>query len=300
MGILSKMSNEISIIPGAQFNASSDVKYSKPKTNTSGGKSVGILNSSTNTATYLSTPLMLTWGINEYIDEKSGKVSYDLALQFPGSEYATDATTNFLENMTAFEDKIKADALKNSKEWFGKAKMSADVIDALWTPMLKYPKDKNTGEPDTSRSPTLKVKIPYWEGAWKVELYDLEASPIFPDPSNDTVTPKDLITKGSHLYLMIVCGGIWFANGKFGVTWKLIHGRVNPKTTVRGKCFLEISAEEKALAEKLSQRADVEEEGLVSDDEEDIEEDEEEAAPVFEAPKKKVVKKVVKKKTAEA
>ena len=294
------MSNEISIIPGAQFDSSSDVKYSKPKTNASGGKSVGILNSSTNTATYLSTPLMLTWGINEYSDDKTGKVSYDLALQFPSEEYSTEPTTNFLENMTAFENKIKSDALKNSKEWFGKAKMSADVIDALWTPMLKYPKDKNTGEPDTSRSPTLKVKIPYWEGAWKVELYDLEASPIFPDPANDTITPKDLITKGSHLYLMIVCGGIWFANGKFGVTWKLIQGRVKPKTTVRGKCFLEISAEEKALAEKLSQRGSTaDDEGLVSDDEEE-EEEEEEATPVFEAPKKKVVKKVIKKKTAEA
>ena len=297
------MSNEISIIPGAQFNASSDVKYSKPKTNASGGKSVGILNSSTNTATYLSTPLMLTWGINEYSDDKTGKVSYDLALQFPSSEYSTEPTTNFLENMTAFENKIKTDALNNSKEWFGKSKMSADVIDALWTPMLKYPKDKNTGEPDTSRSPTLKVKIPFWEGSWKAELYDLDASPIFPDPTNDTITPKDLITKGSHLYLMIVCGGIWFANGKFGVTWKLIQGRVKPKTTVRGKCFLEISAEEKALAEKLSQRAnsDTVDDGLVSDDEEEEEEEEEEeAAPVFEAPKKKVVKKVVKKKTAEA
>jgi len=298
------MSNEISIIPGAQFNASSDVKYSKPKTNASGGKSVGILNSSTNTATYISTPLMLTWGINEYSDDKTGKVSYDLALQFPSSEYSTEPTTNFLENMTAFENKIKTDALNNSKEWFGKAKMSADVIDALWTPMLKYPKDKNTGEPDTTRSPTLKVKIPYWEGAWKAELYDLDASPIFPDPTNDTITPKDLITKGSHLYLMIVCGGIWFANGKFGVTWKLIQGRVKPKTTVKGRCFLEISAEEKALAEKLSQRdnSDTVDDTLVSDDEEEEEEEEEaeEATPVFEAPKKKVVKKVVKKKTAEA
>jgi hypothetical protein len=34
--------------------------------------------------------------------------------------------------------------------------MSEDAIDALWTPMFKYPKDKNTGEPDTDRSPTLR------------------------------------------------------------------------------------------------------------------------------------------------
>ena len=120
-----------------------------------------------------------------------------------------------------------------------------------------------------------------------------------PDLENDAITPKDLITKGSHLYLMIVCGGIWFANGKFGVTWKLIQGRVKPKSTVRGKCFLEISAEEKALAEKLSKRVD-EDETLASDDEEE-DDVQAEVAEVVEAPKKKVVKKVVKKKaTAEA
>ena len=26
---------------------------------------------------------MLTWGVNEYVDEKSGNKTYDMALQFP-------------------------------------------------------------------------------------------------------------------------------------------------------------------------------------------------------------------------
>ena len=134
------------ILSGANFTPSSDIKYSKPKVDARGGKSVGILNSGSNSATYISTPLMLTWGVNEYVDDKSGKVSYDMALQFPSEEYAKEDTTNFMNNMIDFENKLKADAIKNSKEWFGKAKMSEDAIDALWTPMLKYPKDKNTGE----------------------------------------------------------------------------------------------------------------------------------------------------------
>ena len=74
----------------------------------------------------------------------------------------------FLDSMKAFEQKIKDDALKNSKEWFGKSKMSAEVLDALFTPMLKYPKDKDTGEADYDRAPTLRVKIPFWEGEWKL------------------------------------------------------------------------------------------------------------------------------------
>ena len=60
--------------------------------------------------------------------------------------------------MTEFENKIKADARANSRDWLGKQNMSEDVISALFTPMLKYPKDAN-GEPDKSRTPTLKVKL---------------------------------------------------------------------------------------------------------------------------------------------
>ena len=60
-----------------------------------------------------------------------------------------------------------------------KAKMTTDVVDALFTPILKYPKDPS-GDPDTSRSPSLRVKIPYWEGEWKCELYDMEQTQLFP------------------------------------------------------------------------------------------------------------------------
>jgi len=42
----------------------------------------------------------------------------------------------FLKNMKDMEDKIKADALTYSKEWFGKKHPNAEVINALWTPML--------------------------------------------------------------------------------------------------------------------------------------------------------------------
>ena len=298
------------ILSGANFNPSSDIKYSKPKVDARGSKSIGILNSGSNGATYISTPLMLTWGVNEYVDEKSGKVSYDLALQFPNEEYAKEDTTNFMNNMIEFENKIKADAITNAKEWFGKTKMSEDAIDALWTPMLKYPKDKNSGEPDTTRSPTLKVKIPYWEGEWKTELYDVNQRAIFPDPDNSTITPKDLIAKGAHVAVVVLCGGIWFANGKFGVTWKLFQGVVKPKASLKGTCHIQLSVEDKERMVK-QQLVDEDEDDEAMDDEphtvstavEDSDEEDDikqEVAQVVkeaepEPVKKKVVKKIIKK-----
>jgi hypothetical protein len=234
------------VIPGASFNPASDMKYTKPKVNSVGGRSVGIVNSKTSTVLNLSSPLMLTWGVQDFTDDKSGKVTYDLALQFPNDGFETPATKKFLANIAAFERKIKEDAITNSKEWFSKPKMTSDAVDALWTPILKYPKNKDTLEADTTRAPTLKVKLPFWDGAWKeLELYDVDMQPIFPDASNPALSPKDLIAKGSHIAVSIQCGGIWFANGKFGVTWKLFQAIVKPKMSLKGKCHIRLDEEEK-------------------------------------------------------
>lgn len=292
------------ILSGVDFTPSTDIKYSKPKVDARGGKSVGIVNTAVNSATYISTPLMLTWGVNKYVDEGNGKVSYDMALQFPNEEYARDDTTSFLNNMIEFENMIKTDATKNAKEWFGKAKMSEDAIDALWTPMLKYPKDKNTLERDLERAPTLKIKIPFWEGDWRTELYDMDQKAIFPDPDGSNVTPQDLIGKGAHVAVVIQCGGLWFANGKFGVTWKLLQGVVKPKETMRGKCHIMLSNEDKERMTESAVKVDdnEEEDDVPTTEVEDSDEDDSVKEAVKEAvaekPKKVIKKKVVKKTTS--
>lgn len=290
------------ILSGADFTPASDIKYSKPKVDARGGKSVGILNSSSNGATYISTPLMLTWGVSDY----EGNERYEMALQFPSEEYANNDTTNFMTNMMEFENKIKADAAKNAKEWFGKAKMSEDAIDALWTPMLKYRKNKDTLEPDTTSAPTLRVKIPFWDGEWKTELYNVDQQPIYPDPEGGSMTPKDLIVKGTHVAVVLQCGGLWFANGKFGVTWRLFQGVVKPKATMRGKChiFLDAADKEKLAKQDIPGDEEEEEEDDVDNTQVDDSEDEspqikaEVAAAIEETPVKKVVKKKVVKKKA--
>jgi len=90
------------------------------------------------------------------------------------------------------------------------------------------------------------VKLPFWEGQWKeLELYDVTMQPVFPDPSNPALSPQDLIAKGSHIAVSIQCGGIWFANGKFGVTWKLFQAIVKPKMSLKGKCHIKLDEEDK-------------------------------------------------------
>lgn len=233
------------IVSGVDFNVTSDYVYTKAKVNANGRKSVGILNNSNKKSLYISTPLMLTWGVNEYKDDKTGEVqSYDMALQFPNNEYNNEECAAFLNNMQAFEEKLKADAIANSKDWLNKQKLVPEAVEALWSPMLKYPKDKNTEESDYSRPPTLKVKIPYWEGEFKgVELYNDERVQVFPGEEDANIC--DYIVKGSNVATIIQCGGIWIANGKFGVTWKLFQAVVKPKTTLSGKCHIVLSSSDK-------------------------------------------------------
>jgi hypothetical protein len=240
------------MIQGHLFNPETDTKYSKCKVNASGGKSVGIYNSQTGQSLYVGTPLLMTWGLQEYTDDKTGKVSYEMSLQFPNDDFETDETRAFLKSMADFETKLKADALANSKDWFAKPKMTHDAVDALFTPILKFPMDKATCEKDLTKKPTMRIKVPFWQGKWEgVEIYDADRHCLFPcaDPN---VSPMDIITKLSHMKTMIQCGGIWFANGKFGVTWKLFQGVVKPtQTLAKGQCHIKLDGSEVKKDESL-------------------------------------------------
>jgi hypothetical protein len=191
---------------------------------------------------------MLTWGASDFVDPKTGAGNgkFEMSLQFPNGEYASADTDAFLASMQAFEAKIKSDALLLSKEWFGKVHKNAEVVDALYSPMLKYSKDKETGEPDLTRAPVLRVKLPMWEGVWKCEVYDEDGLKLFPSPDNTILTPVDLIQKGTQVMSLIQCGGLWFANGKFGVTWKLIQVVVQkPRASLSGHCFIKLKPGDK-------------------------------------------------------
>ena len=246
------------IIDGTLFNAD-NIKYSAPKANPSGGKSINIINKMTSSGVRLATPTLLTWGASDFVDDSGkGNGKFEMSLQFPNdADDRTADTDAFLANLIKLENKVKADALKFSKDWFGKILKSEDVVEALWTPMLKYSRNKNTGEPDYTRAPVLRVKLAQWEGVWKSEIYDEDGEKLFPDASNPAITPLDFIRKGGQIATIIQCGGLWFANGKFGMTWKLVQAAVQkPRPVITGTCFIRLK---KADKEKLASQQPVEE-----------------------------------------
>jgi len=282
-------------ITNANLFNPSDIKYDNIKTGNNNNKTINIKNKSTGSPVQLRTALMLTWGISDY----EGNEKYEMSLQFPSEEYRSEKQQAFLDNMIAYENKIKEDAIANSKAWFGKEIKSKEVIDAMWTPMLKYPKNKITGEPDYDRAPSLRVKVPYWEGEWKMALFNMDKQKIFPDPSSD-VTPKDLVQKGAQTAAVFRSGGVWVVNNRFGTTWRLDQAVVKPKESVNDSCQIDLDPEDKkTLQQQVIESDDDEDAGVKSafvesEDEGEEEEEEQERAPTpppEPVKKKKVVKK---------
>jgi hypothetical protein len=279
---------------GASDDLATSINLGTPKVNSSGGKNIPIFNKIARSGLKISTPMLLTWGVNENDFDGTGKKTYDLSLQFPSDEYATPDSTAFLENLKRLEVFIKEQACINSKAWFGKVQ-SAEVVDAFWTPMLRYPKNKITGDMDYSKSPTFRVKIPFWDGKFKFEAFNVHGEMVFP---KDDANIMDVVPKGSDVKIILQCGGIWFAGGKFGVTWKPFQMVVKPKVQLtHGVCHLMVSEHELVKKEPV----ELEQTLVESDDDVDpdreylsVQETPKEDGPTDEPPvkgRKKVVKK---------
>jgi len=218
------------------------VRYMQPKVNDRGGKSINVISTQSNRSLHVSTPLLMTWGISDYVDEKGesdGKFS--MSLTFPNSDYATEATTEFLDKLKDFENRILDDAVKYSDAWFGED-LSREVVKHNFFPFLKYSKDKVTKKVDYTKSPSIRAKVPNYGGKWNVEVYDTRQNMMFPC-DNENMTPMDFVPPRSNVACVLQCGGLWFGGKGWGVTWKLNQCVVKPfiQETVYGKCHISLS-----------------------------------------------------------
>jgi hypothetical protein len=284
--------------------------YDEPVVDTRGGKSVRTKYQTQ--PLNIQIPWMLTWGVNKWEDDNSDRCKYDASLQF--DPHKSDTQQKFLDEMKRFEEKIKQDAVINSKKWFGK-KMTYDVVDALMFPILRFPKNKESGEPDESRNPTLKLKVPFWEGRFNVEVYDVNKKPLYLPPAygkegsgnqapdqDNSATPVDFIPKGSYVKGIIRCNGLWFVGGKFGVTWQMLQMNSRPPVRIvgSGKCAIDDDSDDEDFLEELAAKEEqdqikqeVEEEVSAQAVESDDDDDDvvETAPPSPKAKKKKVVRR---------
>jgi hypothetical protein len=274
------MSN--SIIDGTNIDTSV-FSYSAPKAHASGGKVVNLYNKNSRESLTIATPLILTWGAQEGKDTAGNPTGkWTMSLQFPNSEYPNEDCEAFLRSMKALEEKVKQDAMHHSKEWFGKNITSSEVMDEKFNVMLRHPKIKGSQEPDLSKSPTVTIKVPCWNGVWKSEIYDEDGNPLFVSGKvNSHLSPLEYIKPKTHVIALIQCGGLWFVNGKVSITWNLKQAIVQkPKDSMEGQCFLKPKVQEKEKLRTLPPPEDeVDPDGVISAIVDDSDDEEEREVP---------------------
>lgn len=302
---MSKPSTPI-VLSAAEWKPS-EIRYMQPKVNDRGAKSINIISTQTNRSLHLSTPLMMTWGISDFVDEKTGESDgkFSMSLNFPNDDYSSPASREFLDKVKAFENQILDDAVKNAEVWFGES-MSREVAKHTFFPLLKYSKDKLTKKVDPTKPPSIRAKVPNYNGRWAVEIYDTSSKQIFPC-DNENMTPMDFIPKKSNVACVLQCGGLWFGGKGWGLTLKLVQCVVKPQevVSVYGRCHIQLSDSDLQTIETQENKPveDVEEEDEVpvapvstevEDSDEEVEAEDAETEPVVVAPPvKKVVKKAV-------
>lgn len=182
----------------------------------------------------IQTPEMYgPFGMNAFTNEDTGVTKYSLDLSFRDMANR-ESLQQLMKMQKEIDEKLVQTAFDNSQSWFKKKYTSKEVVEALYTSPLKYPKDKETGEIIDKYPPTLKVNLPHRDGEFKLEAYDKNADPI---------DLGAITTKGAKFTCLLQCGGVWLAGGKFGTTWKVVQIQVTPPSTISGFSFKKVEGD---------------------------------------------------------
>jgi hypothetical protein len=206
----------------------SKITYGPPKNLDNGGKIIPVYHKGQ--PFVLQIPEMLApYGMSKWEGDK-GVNKFHIDLSFGNTDEHADKAL-FLEKIKDIDQKFIEDALNNSMTWFKKKYTTEDVIKALYTPLVKYGKDKETGDISTKYPPVFKIQLPYKEDRYTCEVYDNK---------RNLVNLNDMETKGAGVAAIVQCSGIWVAGGKFGCTWRTIQMKVSPKNNrITGYAFID-------------------------------------------------------------
>jgi len=213
-----------------------EINFSELKKNDYGGGSLYV--NYNNRPLIIQTPYMSTpFGVSAYEPTDGGKTKYSLDLSFRDVDN-NPSVRHFLDTLTKFDEKLVDAALANSLAWFKTKHTSKEVIKALFSGQVRHSIDRETGEINTAYKPTFKVKVPYSNDRCTVEVYDEEKTRV------EYEHLDEVVSKGAKVRVVMSCSGVWFAGGKFGVSWRLMHLQKKGGPALNQFAFQEDSDEE--------------------------------------------------------
>jgi len=188
-------------------------------------------------------------------EDDQGKKSYTLLASLKGCDTFVKqragpeagenaALYNFMLDL---QEKIIQHAVQNGGKWFGKSKSEA-VLRETMKPILNPSVEKVNGEwvPSGKYPPSLRMKVPVWDGAVNVDVMDAAGESVAVTLDNiEQVFAKRIEGR------MVIAPSIYVTGTGFGVTWRVVMAKVFPPMRMTAKAaFADIKEPEDEVADE--------------------------------------------------
>jgi hypothetical protein len=208
--------------------------YSPPTTNSFGGKVVYI-NTTDRKQVYVQTPKM-RGSIQKFTptDKKSGKPTgdpkYSLRCSFGFEPKGT--VEQYHEILKNWDEEMVNRGHSNCVSWLHKkAGTGIDTVEEMYSSMVNISVDKDL-EPDGKYPDSVRFKMQV--GPDGTLLKGLE---IYDEDETEIKNVNDL-PNSFHVIAIVRCTGVWFASGKFGISWRVAQMQVFRPARITGYSIL--------------------------------------------------------------
>lgn len=205
------------------------VTFAAPKSLDNGGKMVYMYHKQK--PFIMQTPVMdAPYGVTKWTNDKGGD-KYNIDLSFGKPDTRSKDLTDFELLMKSFDDAMIDAGISNSQAFFKKNLKTREVVEALYSPLVKHSKDKETGEITDKYPPTIRFQMPMKDGKLTCEVYNKECEKVEFD---------SIDMKRAKVSAIVQCNGLWVAGGKFGCTFKVLQMKVVPTaSSIKGYAFVD-------------------------------------------------------------
>jgi hypothetical protein len=150
---------------------------------------------------------------------------YDVQLAMRG--YQENPKVKALFNALSALDKYMIDyGQKNSKTLF-KAEMSREIVAHSYSPSVKFGKDKEGNQ--TPYPPNIKLQLRRKRDSedFECQFYDTKSKTDARAQPLKGIPVEEMLPKKVEVTALMQCTGVWFAAGKFGLSWKAVQIRLD-------------------------------------------------------------------------
>ena len=242
----------------------SDIQFTEPRKNKNGSVSIGFKYNKQNVqfrVPSVSFPGGLQRKENPNKDG-SVTVSYTLSASMAGgdpygAEHSADPseTAKMYNFMYDFQELIISTAVEQSLKWFGK-KRSEDSIRDSFNKFISLSVDKtdNGWVPNGKYPPSLRMKLPVYDGKIAMEVIDSDDNDV--PLSLDNL--ENIFAKGTSAK-MVLQAQIYMVGQAFGVTWKPSYAQVIQRKKASARDYFKADEDDVEVDEEEQNEEEIEE-----------------------------------------